>query len=160
MFNKSILGAALAASLLGATGIAQAQFTISIAPPAPVHEVVPAPREGYVWVPGYHDWRNGNYVWVQGHWERDRPGYAFQERRWIQRGNGEWMMVGGNWERRGPGGDRDGDGIANRNDPDNRRFGPYGDLDRDGIQNRHDRDRDGDGVRNARDRYPDNARRS
>ena len=86
-------------------------------------------------------------------------GYTYEPRRWVQRGNGEWMMVGGDW-RRGPNGDRDGDGIANRHDPDNRRFGPYGDLDRDGIQNRHDRDRDGDGIRNARDRFPDDRRRS
>jgi hypothetical protein len=68
--------------------------------------------------------------------------------------------------------DRDGDGLANANDPQpsvyNRvqrhapmdRFGPMGDLDRDGIQNRHDRDRDGDGVRNARDRYPNDRRYS
>lgn len=31
---------------------------------------------------------------------------------------------------------------------------PYGDLDRDGIQNRFDRDRDGDGIANARDPNP------
>lgn len=29
-----------------------------------------------------------------------------------------------------------------------------GDLDRDGIENRHDRDRDGDGIPNARDPRP------
>lgn len=39
-----------------------------------------------------------------------------------------------NWQRRGPGGDRD----------------------RDGLMNRQDRDRDGDGVRNRYDRLPDN----
>jgi hypothetical protein len=32
-------------------------------------------------------------------------------------------------------------------------------MDRDGIQNRYDKDRDGDGIRNARDRHPDNPRR-
>jgi hypothetical protein len=37
-----------------------------------------------------------------------------------------------------------------------RRHGPYGDLDRDGIANMDDRDRDGDGVRNRHDRFPDN----
>ena len=67
------------------------------------------------------------------------------------------------WQRRGPYGDRDRDGIANVYDPDsprNRRharvYGPYGDLDRDGIPNIDDRDRDGDGVRNRRDRFPQN----
>jgi hypothetical protein len=77
--------------------------------------------------------------------------------------------------------DRDGDGISNRYDPNpnvpnvvrsdrydhrydrqarNDRYGPYGDLDRDGIQNRADRDRDGDGVPNHRDRRPDDRRYS
>lgn len=67
------------------------------------------------------------------------------------------------WQRRGPYGDHDRDGIANVYDPDsprNRRharvYGPYGDLDRDGIPNIDDRDRDGDGVRNRRDRFPQN----
>ena len=36
-----------------------------------------------------------------------------------------------------------------------RRYGPYGDLDRDGIMNQDDRDRDGDGVRNRHDQFPD-----
>lgn len=33
-------------------------------------------------------------------------------------------------------------------------YSPRGDLDRDGIQNRYDRDRDGDGIINARDPNP------
>lgn len=41
-----------------------------------------------------------------------------------------------------------------------RRFGPYGDLDHDGIMNRDDRDRDGDGVRNRYDHFPDNPYRN
>ena len=159
MLKKSLLGAAIAASLLGATA-SYAQIYVQVAPPAPRYEVAPAPRAGFTWVPGHYEWRNNQYVWLEGHWMRERPGYAYVEPRWVQRANGQWYMVGNNWERRGPQGDRDGDGIANRDDPDNRRFGPYGDLDRDGIQNRHDRDRDGDGVRNRNDRWPDNPRRS
>lgn len=159
--QRKILGAVLAASLMG-FGAAQAQYTaiVSVAPPAPQHEAVPAPRDGYVWDRGHYEWRGNQHVWVPGRWVTARSGYDFQERRWVQRGNGEWHLVGGGWERRGPGGDRDGDGVANRHDPDNRRFGPYGDLDRDGIRNMDDRDRDGDGVRNRLDRYPDDRRRS
>ncbi|HSV54967.1 MAG TPA: YXWGXW repeat-containing protein [Burkholderiaceae bacterium] len=192
MIKKTILGAVIAAgSLIGlAPTVANAQYTaiVSVAPPAPIHEAPPPPRRGYVWAPGHHEWRGNQYVWVQGHWVQDRPGYEYREPRWVQRGDGQWHLVGNNWERRGPGGDRDGDGIANRYDRDrdgdgipnarddrpnraeyarddryNRRFGPNGDLDRDGIRNRDDRDdrdRDGDGVRNARDRYPDDDRRS
>ena len=67
---------------------------------------------------------------------------------------------------RGPYGDYDRDGIANVYDRDGwrhrrhvPRFGPYGDLDRDGIANYADRDIDGDGIRNRRDRFPENPRR-
>ena len=157
--KKSLLGAAIAASLLGATA-SYAQVYVQVAPPAPRYEVAPAPRAGFTWIPGHYEWQGNQYTWMEGHWVRERQGYAYVEPRWVQRANGQWYMVGNNWERRGPNGDRDGDGIANRDDPDNRRFGPYGDLDRDGIQNRYDRDRDGDGVRNNRDRFPDNPRRS
>lgn len=172
MSKKTLLGAFLAAaSLAGALPTtANAQYTavVRVAPPAPLHEVVPAPRPGQVWAPGHHEWRGNQYVWVRGHWIADRRGYEYREPRWVQRGNGQWHMVGGNWERRGPYGDRDRDGIANRYDRHEhgrgdrhaRRFGPFGDLDRDGIINRDDRDRDGDGVRNRRDRYPNDFRRS
>jgi hypothetical protein len=61
--------------------------------------------------------------------------------------------------------DRDGDGIANRSDPNpnvyNRTRVIRGhDRDGDGIADRSDRDRDGDRVPNSRDRAPDNPRRS
>jgi hypothetical protein len=162
--QRKILGAVLAASLMGFGAAAQAQYTaiVSVAPPAPQHEVVPGPRASYVWDNGHQEWRGNHYVWVPGRWMTARSGHDYQERRWVQRGNGEWQLVGGNWERRGPNGDRDGDGVANRNDNrnDNHRFSPNGDLDRDGILNKDDRDRDGDGVPNRHDRFPDDRRRS
>jgi len=161
MRTKIIPLAVLTASLLGLGAAAHAQYTaiVSVAPPAPRVEVVPSPRHGYVWAPGHYEWRGGQYAWVDGHWLSARNGYEYREPRWVQRGNGEWMMVGGNWER-GAYGDRDHDGVPNRYDADNRRFGPNGDLDRDGIPNARDRDRDGDGVRNRDDRFPDDRRRS
>ncbi|QJW84334.1 BcpO-related WXXGXW repeat protein [Ramlibacter terrae] len=172
MNNKTILGGIIAASLLGFGAAANAQYTaiVSVAPPAPQYEVVPAPRRGYVWAPGHYEWRGNQHVWVQGHWLTARNGYDYREPRWVQRGNGQWVLVGNTWERRGPNGDRDGDGIANRYDrdrngdgyADNRRGGrgPNGDIDRDGVSNRNDRDRDGDGVPNHRDQFPDNRNRS
>ena len=172
MFKKSLLAAAVAAgSLMGlAPTAANAQYTaiVSVAPPAPMHEAAPPPRQGYVWAPGHHEWRGNQYVWVPGHWIQARSGYEYREPRWVQRGDGSWQLVGNNWERRGPYGDRDGDGIANRDDPDSPRnqrrharlYGPYGDLDRDGIMNQDDRDRDGDGIRNRHDRFPDDPSRS
>jgi hypothetical protein len=168
MFKKTLMGAVIAAGSLVSVlpGVANAQFVVSVAPPAPVVEVQPAPRHGYVWAQGHHEWRGDRYVWVPGRWMQARDGYEYRDHRWVQRGNGEWALVGGNWERRGPYGDRDRDGVPNaydnynNNRDDRRRMGgPRGDLDRDGIMNQDDRDRDGDGVRNHRDRYPDNPRR-
>lgn len=172
MFKKTLLGAIVAAGSLMSLvpGVASAQQTaiVSVSPPLPMHEAVPPPRRGYVWAPGHYEWSGNQYVWVRGRWLEARDGYEYREPRWVQRDNGEWHMVGGNWEPRGPWGDRDRDGIANRYDRDDHarnerrahRFGPNGDIDRDGIRNFEDRDRDGDGVRNRRDRFPDDWRRS
>lgn len=181
--RPAVAAAALAATFLfGASHPAHAQVVITrVAPPPPVYEVTPQARPGQVWAPGHHEWRNNQYVWVPGQWLQERRGQEYRARRWEER-DGEWRLVGGDWARRGPGGDRDGDGIANRNDRDrdgdgirNRddprpnqaanqrgrnRFGPNGDLDGDGIRNAQDRDRDGDGIRNNRDRFPDDRRRN
>jgi hypothetical protein len=151
MLSKTLLGAAFAASLMG-FGAAHAQYNavVSVAPPAPRHEVVPAARAGWVWAPGHYQWRGGEYAWVEGHWMRERAGYEYREPRWVQRGNGEWVLVGGNWEQR----------MAQREARREARMHPDADIDRDGIANRYDRDIDGDGIRNRRDRYPYNPRRS
>lgn len=93
-------------------------------PPAPIYEATPAPVEGYVWSPGHYEWRNGQYVWVRGEWMTSRPGFAWQPGHWEQRGDGSWQFVAGHWMRsddfayndRGPFGDRDRDGVINRDD--------------------------------------------
>ena len=135
---RKILSAAMIAASLGGIGAATPAaaaipIIVQIAPPAPRYEVVPAPRHGYVWAPGYWNWRNERHQWVAGAWVRDRPGYRYQETRWEER-DGRWHMQRGNWKRH--------------------------DLDRDGIPDKKDSDRDGDGVRNRDDRYPDNPRRN
>jgi hypothetical protein len=51
-----------------ASGTAQAQVVVGArAMPAPIVEVVPAPRAGFAWVPGHWTWRRGGWVWVKGH---------------------------------------------------------------------------------------------
>jgi hypothetical protein len=130
---KKTLLATLFAASLGAVAIpASAAIYVHVAPPEPRYESVPAPRRGYVWAPGYWDWRGNRHVWVSGHWVRERRGYYYDNARWVER-NGGWYMERGRWQR--------------------------GDRDRDGIANYQDRDRDGDGVRNRDDRAPDNPRR-
>ncbi|MDB5899506.1 MAG: hypothetical protein JWP22_443 [Ramlibacter sp.] len=137
MQRKTLLATAFAAGLMG-LGAAHAQYTaiVQVAPPAPRYEVVPQEvRPGHVWAPGHYEWRGNEYVWVEGHWLTARNGYEYREPRWVQRGNGEWVMIGGNWERGRHHGDRYGEN------------GPRG-------------DRDGDGVQNRFDRFPNNPRRS
>ena len=70
MFKKSLLCALLAAgSLIGVPTAVNAQVTavVRVGPPAPLHEVVPPERSGYVWAPGHYQWRDSRYVWIQGH---------------------------------------------------------------------------------------------
>jgi hypothetical protein len=110
---------------------------VQSAPPAPVYEAVPSPRAGYIWTPGHYEWRDGRYVWMTGSWLESRPGYAWRPAHWEQRGDGSWLLVGGNWVQT--------DNYAYRQDQ---------------RSYRGDRDRDGDGVRNRDDRYPDNPYRN
>ncbi|MDB5859134.1 MAG: hypothetical protein JWQ76_2823 [Ramlibacter sp.] len=138
MRNKTTLAAVLAASLMGLGAAAHAQYSaiVSVAPPTPQVEVVPAPRQGHVWAPGHYEWRGNQYAWVQGYWLTARNGYDYREPRWVQRGNGEWVMVGGNWERGRWEREHD---REYRDQARNGQYGPRGDMDGDGVQNRFDR---------------------
>lgn len=93
-------------------------------PPPPVrYEVVPAPRPGYLWVPGYWGGNGAGYVWVDGHWEFARPGYVYARPEW-RHDRDHWYLERGGWrEARAP--DR------------------YRDAHRD-HHDRHDHDRDHD----------------
>lgn len=73
---------------------------ITVAPPAPRYEVVPAPRAGFVWVPGHWQWNHGAYAWRGGYWEQGRPDYAYAPGRWVQV-NGGWRWVEPNWKHAG-----------------------------------------------------------
>jgi len=115
-FKTMAIAAAAAATMSVAN--AAPVIDVRIAPPPPRHEVVPAARAGYVWSPGYWDWRGHKYVWVNGHWEHVRHGYAYRSPRWEQDGD-RWVLHHGQWTR----GDRDHDGVPNAVDhhPDNPR---------------------------------------
>jgi WXXGXW repeat (2 copies) len=118
MLRKSLLVALLAASLgslsLPAAARTEVDVVLNFGPPAMRHEVIPAPRHGYVWAPGYWDVRGHKHVWHKGHWERIHPGQYWHESRWVQRPNG-WYLERGHWSR-----DADRDGI-----PDQRDRHPY-----------------------------------
>jgi hypothetical protein len=123
------------------TSVAAVDIQLNFGPPSVRYEVVPAPRRGYVWAPGYWDWRGHHHVWVSGSWVRERPGYAYQPNRWIER-DGRWNLERGRWDH-ARGRDSDHDGIPDRRDPT-----PYGVS--------RSSDRDGDGVPNRFDRQPNN----
>jgi hypothetical protein len=141
MIKSKLLLAALAASSIGFIPVAAnaaVGIYVDTAPPAPRHEVMPGARPGYIWQPGYYDWRGGHHVWVKGYWVKERRGMYWHPNRWEQR-DGKWSLERGRWDRE--------------------RF-VMRDKDRDGVPNRLDRDRDGDGVPNRVDRAPDNPRRN
>lgn len=69
---------------------------VRLEPPPPRREPIPAPRPGFVWVPGYWDWRNARHSWVVGHWVPERRGYHWRPHRWISR-DGRWYLQPGGW---------------------------------------------------------------
>ena len=150
--------------------VAQVRYDeIRVAPPAPRYERIPRSRDGYVWQPGYWDWRGNRYEWTSGIWAAERPGYVYAQPNWVQR-DGRWFMEPSRWTPRGGGGrDRDHDGVPDRYEhgrdrdrdgiPDRLERNGRRDQDRDGVPNRRDHDRDGDGVPNNRDARPDNPNR-
>lgn len=74
------------------------EYIVQVAPPAPRVEVVPAPRRGYVWAPGYWNWNGRRHVWVNGAWVRERRGYHWANHNWVER-DGRWHFERGHWER-------------------------------------------------------------
>jgi len=95
LMTLCIAGGALAAPTLT---LAHVGIDIDIAPPAPRVEVVPAPRRGHVWAPGYWEYRGHSHVWVPGRWVVERRGYHWVPARWDQRGP-RWHYERGHWER-------------------------------------------------------------
>jgi hypothetical protein len=113
---KVLLGSLVAVALAGIAtpAAARSNFDVHVnlgAPPAAYYEVVPAPRVGWVWVPGHWSWRGHGHVWVAGHWLRSRAGYVYAPAAWYVR-EGRWYYNGGGWRRH----DVDGDGVPNRYD--------------------------------------------
>ena len=90
-----IAGGAVGAPTLAAAAVG---IDINIAPPAPQVEVVPPPRVGYVWAPGFWEYRDGHHVWVPGRWVGERHGYHWVADHWVQRGP-NWHHERGHWER-------------------------------------------------------------
>jgi hypothetical protein len=115
MMIKKLLIAAMLAGSLGSVALpaSAAVIIVQTAPPEPRSERVPQARRGYVWVPGYWDYRGDKHRWVRGSWMRNRHGYVYQQPTWQER-DGHWQMQRGAWTRGKR--DNDGDGVPNRDD--------------------------------------------
>jgi hypothetical protein len=87
-----------AASIAPGVSLAAVNIDIDVAPPPARVEVVPEPRAGYVWAPGYWAWRGHEHVWVAGHWIHERRGYHWVPDTWVGDGP-HYHYVRGHWER-------------------------------------------------------------
>jgi hypothetical protein len=78
------------------------QFGVEIGPPPVRVEVVPAPRAGFIWAPGYWGWNGAQHVWIEGRWIEARPGQYWVPEHWEHHAEarGEhWHFAPGRWER-------------------------------------------------------------
>ncbi len=89
----------LAGVVVPHTATAQVSVDIVIGtPPPPMRvEVVPAPRVGYIWAPGFWSWDGHRHVWFAGGWEAERADHNFVAARWVD-GPGGWHFVPAHWE--------------------------------------------------------------
>jgi hypothetical protein len=94
IMSLCIAGSAMLAPVIASAAVG---VDITVAPPAPQVEVVPEPRAGFVWAPGYWEWRGGAHVWIPGRWLGERHGYHWVPDRWEQRGD-HWHHWRGHWE--------------------------------------------------------------
>jgi len=96
--SKWIIASVLAIGAITATGAqARVYFDVDVAPPPPRVEVVPAPRAGYVWAPGYWAYDGRRHVWHDGYWVHERHGHHWVPDRWDERG-GHWHYSRGHWD--------------------------------------------------------------
>ena len=96
--RRLLLTIVLAAGTAAGTALAQINVNISLAPPAPQHEIVPAMNPGYVWAPGYWGWSGERHVWVRGRSIAQRDGFRWAPDRWDQR-DSAYYRTAGHWER-------------------------------------------------------------
>jgi hypothetical protein len=98
-YRKWILASLFAAgtAVSSAPSLARTYVDVEIAPPPALVEVVPAPRPGWVWAPGYYSWNGHKHVWYKGHYIRERHGYHWVPDSWEDR-HGHYHYNRGHWE--------------------------------------------------------------
>ncbi len=104
--SAALLGGCVVAPVPGPVYAEPAGYPVNagvyapVAPPQPYYEVQPAvPFPGAVWISGYWGYNAGRHQWTPGHYERPRPGYRWEPRRWDHSPHGGWYLRGGGWVR-------------------------------------------------------------
>jgi WXXGXW repeat (2 copies) len=88
---------ALGPVAMPAVAAVSVSINLGVAPPAPRYELVPAPRSGYAWAPGYWQWEGQRHVWAPGRWLEARPGSYWVADRWEPR-DGRHYYEPGHWK--------------------------------------------------------------
>ena len=100
--QSTISALALAMGALGVGTAAQAaryvDVEIGTPPPTARVEVVPAPREGYFYVPGHYESSDGTtYAWQSGRYIQNREGHRWVP--YVMEHNGDrWHFRAGHWD--------------------------------------------------------------
>lgn len=102
--KKALVSAMFAAGMFGVMAMplpsmADVDINLGFGPPAAQVEVVPGPRQGYVWSPGYYNYENNKHVWVKGESIRAREGYTYEPNRWVEH-DGRWNLERSRWDRK------------------------------------------------------------
>ncbi|HEY2629665.1 MAG TPA: hypothetical protein VGI57_11085 [Usitatibacter sp.] len=104
---KKLIAVTLAAASISMTAalptFARTEVYLDFAPPEAPYEAVPAPRAGFIWVPGYYEHDNGKYHWRAGRWEGERHGYAYHGATWEHRDGHYYYREGGWHQEHSPG---------------------------------------------------------
>jgi len=90
--------AGLCACVVQSPARGRALVDIEVRPPPDRVVVVPAPRRGYIYAPGYWRWDGRQHVWVDGRFLRERRGEHWVPAHWEERHN-RYHFEEGHWER-------------------------------------------------------------
>jgi WXXGXW repeat (2 copies) len=110
MNHKTLIAGSMVAAFAALSLPSFADIFVSIAPPARRVEHMEA-RAGYIIVPGSWQWTRGKHQWVAGRYVAERPGYRYENDRWVQNSHNKWTMQHGGWSQ-----DSDHDGTPDRAD--------------------------------------------
>ena len=95
--RRLMLFAAVCLAAAPAFAAPRVSMPVDREPPAPVYEVTPPERPGYLWNPGCWKWDGKRMVWDSGSWIAKRPGYSWIPDGWEKRAD-KWYFAPGYWQ--------------------------------------------------------------